>query len=502
MISADLLHEPADLPPAPSGMAISNLMHLIWRTRPDLQAVFDLEDAAGRERFIAWYKTAAPREYRIPAVLPTSGQARRATSDLLYSMKSLADRASHFGRWLPLRVRRQLLRSWTRAGIALSHWGVGRSFPQGATKPLPGVNLVGYANGMLSLGEHLRMTARAFATTNCDFNLIDYRNGARNRQQSEGDRITGSGRNRLSVNLFHINADQMLNAYCHFGHGFFQGRYNIGFWAWELEQFPAAWVPVIDLLDEIWAPSRFVQESLQLVTDKPVTLMPQCVEIPPFDKRSRSHFGLPEQTYLFIFAFDFLSYIDRKNPLAAIRAFKMAFSDQSERTGLVLKVMNGDEGDQRWQEMLLEIAADCRISIINEAMSRSDSLALMDCCDCFVSLHRSEGFGRGPAEAMLLGKPVIVTGYSGNLDYTFPDNSFLVDYTLIPVRAGQYIYAGGQLWADPDVEHAAIHMRSVYTDREEAGARARQGEMHVREHLSAKRIGELMAERLATVGVI
>jgi len=498
----DQLHAPAGLPPTGKGEAISNLMHLIWRARPDLQATFDLDDERGREWFIRWYREAAPREFRMPALIPVDGRVPSAPSNLLYDMKAVAERASRFGQWLPLPVRRRLLRGWTRAGIALSARGVRRGRETGPQPPQPGVNLVGYANGLLSLGEHMRMTAAAFETARCDVAFVDYRNGARDRQQVASERVPLAESNRFSVNLFHINADQMINAYCHFGHGFFQQRYNIGFWAWELEIFPEGWVPAIDFLDEIWAPSRFVQQALARTTDRPVTLMPQCVQLPPFAARGRAHFGLPDDAFLFIFAFDFLSYIDRKNPIAAVRAFKAAFPEGTEKAGLVVKVMNAQASDARWRAMLEEIAGDGRIIVINEAMSRAESLALMDCCDCFLSLHRSEGFGRGPAEAMALGKPVIVTGYSGNTDFTLPDNSFLVDYTLVPVQPGQYVFGEGQVWAEPDVAHAAAHMRTVFEDRERAGAVALRGQAHIRETLSASAIGALMVRRLEALGLL
>lgn len=498
----DHLHAPADLPSTGKGEAISNLMHLIWRARPDLQRAFDLQDERGREAFIRWYRHAAPREFRMPALIPVNGQIPAAPSALLYDMKALAERASRFGRWLPLSARRRLLRGWTRAGIMLSTRKVGQRAATAPVQPQPGVNLVGYANGLLSLGEHMRMTSVAFRTTGCDIAFVDYRNGARDRQQVPAERVALAESNKFSVNLFHINADQMLNAYCHFGHGFFQQRYNIGFWAWELEVFPEGWVPAIDLLDEIWAPSRFVQESLARVTSRPVTLMPQCVELPVFDRKPRSHFGLPDGHRLFIFAFDFLSYIDRKNPIAAIRAFRAAFPEPEEKVGLVVKVMNGNEQDPRWQAMLAEIGGDARIVIINRAMSRAESLALFDCCDCFVSLHRSEGFGRGPAEAMLLGKPVIATGYSGNVDFTLPDNSFLVDYTLVPVEPGQYVFGEGQVWAEADIAHAAQHMRAVVDEPDKAAEIAARGQAHVRQHLSARAIGARMTDHLAGRGLL
>lgn len=501
MTSADNLNEPVGLPATANGRSISKLMHLIWRSRRDLQENFDLDDPRGRERFIQWFRDAAPREFSMPAIIPGDGRTGAASSSLLLGMKVFADRASRFSQWLPLRLRRTVRRGWTNLGISLSRYGVSPK-DEVAREPERGVNLVGYANGMLSLGEHLRMTASAFEQTQLPAALVDYRNGARDRQLSGAERVSLVSHNQFSINLFHINADQMLNAYCHFGHAFFQRRYNIGFWAWELEEFPQDWVPVIDLLDEIWAPSRFVQNAIQKVTTKPVTLMPECVELPVFETRARDYFGLEEDLCLFIFTFDFLSYIDRKNPTAAVRAFHIAFPRGNERAGLVIKVMNGDESDDRWKTMIAEIDEDKRIKVINEKMSRGDSLALMNCCDCFVSLHRSEGFGRGPAEAMLLGKPVIVTAYSGNIDYTLPDNSFLVDYDLVDVQGHQYVYGEGQVWADPNVHHAAEHMKTVYHDPAIAAQVARKGQAHIREKLSARHIGELMVERLRAAELV
>ncbi len=300
--------------------------------------------------------------------------------------------------------------------------------------------------------------------------------------------------NRFRANIFHVNADQMLHTYCQLGAGFFRNRYNIGFWAWELAKCPVNWLPVISMVDEIWAPSRFIQDCFTEVTDKPVTYMPLCVELPTFQRRPRSYFGLPEGECLFLYTFDFLSYIHRKNPFAAITAFKKAFPKGGERAGLVLKVMKGDTDAPKWREMIELIDGDPRIHVINEVMSRSDVLALTEVCDCFLSLHRSEGFGRGPAEAMYLGKPVIVTAYSGNLDFTRPGCSLLVDYDLIPVERGQYVFES-QVWADVDVSHAARHMLAVFEDSSEVRKMAKQGQHVIRTEFSYETIGRNMNRR-------
>jgi glycosyltransferase involved in cell wall biosynthesis len=309
-------------------------------------------------------------------------------------------------------------------------------------------------------------------------------------------------RNRHRANVFHVNADQMLATYCALGSDFFNSRYNIGYWAWELSKWPADWVPTLDMVDEIWAPSRFIRDCLKTVTDKPVVHMPLCVELPHFGRRSRSHFGLPEGDCLFLYTFDFHSYIDRKNPLAAVRAFKRAFPSGKEKAGLVLKIMKGDPESPKWQEMIEAIDHDPRIYVINQMMSRADVLALLDSCDCFLSLHRSEGFGRGPAEAMYLGKAVIATNYSGNVDFTRPGASLLVDYQLVPVKPGEYVCGEGQVWADPDVDHAARQMLLVQQGSAEVQEIAARGQEVILTEFSNAAVGRNMRKRLTEIGAL
>ena len=495
------LDDLAELPPLPDGRAISRLMHLIWLTRPDLQQSFDLKTGAGRLNFITWFIAAATKEYRIPPLVPRVGRPVITPSNTFYRRKQLSDRAAKLTGCIPIGIRRRSARLWLALALklgALRGWRA--QVPE--NDPAPGINVIGYADAVLSLGEHMRMTAQAFASVDTAAGICDFGLGTRNRQQESTTILPRLKSNRYSVNLLHINADQMVQAYCHFGPAFFQSRYNIGCWAWELSRFPESWTPVTELVDEIWAPSRFVQEAIQEVTDRPVILMPQCVELPSFPEKDRAAFDLPHDTWLFLLTFDFLSFIDRKNPWALIRAFKLAFPDGREQVGLVLKVMNGDERDPKWRRMIDEIDADHRIFVINERMSRADSLALMASCDSFVSLHRSEGFGRGLAEAMALGKPVIATAYSGNMDFMTADNSYLVDFELVPVEPDQYVHGEGQVWAEASVEKAASQMRAVMYERRHAAEIGLRGRRFVQEHLSAEMIGRKMTDRLEALGLI
>jgi len=478
-------------------------MHLIWLSRPDLQAAFDIKTQDGQSGFIAWYESASMREYGLVPNVPSltdadASEHLREPSNLYFQIKSISRSKARYFKWLPLRFRR-----WFKESLLQLAAGVTSHSASKTTKEIgrPGATLIGYAHGVLGMGEHVRMTAEALAPTDVDFGIYDFSIGVENRQVKEKNSQNFISDNRFKANIFHVNADQMLTAYTHLGPDFFRNRYNIGFWAWELEKCPDNWLPVLEMVDEIWAPSRFIQQAFSSVTEKPVIFMPLCVELPNFSRRTRRDFNLPEDLFLFLFMFDFMSYIDRKNPLAAIRAFRSAFPDHSEKAGLVLKVMNALPDNPKWQEMLAAIDGDPRIHVVNTVMSRSEVLALVDTCDSFVSLHRSEGFGRGPAEAMYLGKPVIVTNYSGNTDFTKKDNSLLVDFELIDVLPGQYVFEHGQQWADADFVQAGTHMRSLFDDRAFAEQMGRSGQEFIKTQFDARTTGGMMCERLKVLGL-
>lgn len=468
-MSIEFLNDPARIDQLHPVQPITNFMYLIWLSRPDLQAAFDISNAEGQTAFLHWVNASVEREYGITPLL------------------NLSDQNESLRRVGLLKRLTSLLAGETRLENR---------------NPIPGATLIGYAEGVLGMGEHVRMSAETLARTGTKFGIYDVDPGPHHKRAGIAADFPMVTNNQYHANIFHVNADQMLNAFCKLGPDFFRGRYNIGFWAWELAKCPDAWLPVIEMVEEVWAPSRFIEDAFASVTDKPVVFMPLCVELPTIQSRSRSHFGLPEGHCLFLYTFDFLSYIDRKNPFAAIRAFKEAFPDRDTLAGLVLKIMKGDPKAPKWQEMLDLIGGDPRIIVINEVMSRNDVLALLECCDCFVSLHRSEGFGRGPAEAMYLGKPVIVTNYSGNLDFTRPGASLLVDQTLIPVQPGQYVFAEGQVWADVDISHAARQMRRVFEQSPEVAEIASNGARIIKEEFSYSAIARRMNARLDAVRAI
>jgi glycosyltransferase involved in cell wall biosynthesis len=213
----------------------------------------------------------------------------------------------------------------------------------------------------------------------------------------------------------------------------------------------------------------------------------------------RRDFGLDEDAFVFLSTFDFNSSFWRKNPLGAIAAFRMAFPDPEDRVQLLIKSSNGKGYPKLLAQLLDAAAADRRIIVRDEVMEKQHLQSLHRCADCFVSLHRAEGFGLALAESMALAKPVIATGWSGNMEFMTEQNSLPVPYTLLPIPPGQYPHAHGQRWAEPDLREAAHHMRRLATDPalvRTVGARAASD---VRSQMSEKTVISTLTERLAAI---
>jgi glycosyltransferase involved in cell wall biosynthesis len=268
-----------------------------------------------------------------------------------------------------------------------------------------------------------------------------------------------------------------------------QAAKTVGFWAWELERLPSYWRHAFSFFDEIWASTRFAENAFRGEHLRPVRLMPMAVVAPAVEREiSRRELKLPKDATVFLFVFDFRSFATRKNPEAVVEAFLRAFPSGDESVFLVIKSMGAEENCSQL-EFLTSLCTDPRISLRDIRLDRDELLGLIKASDAFVSLHRSEGFGRGPAEAMLLGRPTILTDYSGTKDFTSEDTAFLVDYQLVRVQPGEYIGVDGQNWADANVETAARHMRSIYENPMKARRVGALGKQQVTRLLSPSVIG-------------
>lgn len=364
------------------------------------------------------------------------------------------------------------------------------------------VCLVGHPFSPTGRGEDIRCTFRALRAVHLPPKLVDIFGYD---QRSDGDILREFDRamsNTLGpVNIFHINGDEIDRALDHLG-GFPPGSRNIIYPAWELPRYPATWARALNLFDEVWAPSHFVQESLVKSVSKPVIHMPLACEPKIRSFIGREHFGIPSSTLVFLFCFDFTSFITRKNPFAVIDAFERSIAECGEPdASLVLKINRGFLTPSVYEKFKSELKRRAVPTILLDRTYTDDETKnLFRCCDAFVSLHRSEGFGRGLAEAMALGKPVIGTGWSGNMDFMNAETACLVDFRLVPVNHGEYPEATGQVWAEPDVEQAADWMTRIIRSPQWAREIGRRAGCHVRVRFSYRARGVAYANRILDGG--
>jgi len=243
-----------------------------------------------------------------------------------------------------------------------------------------------------------------------------------------------------------------------------------------------------------------VGDVVRRVTDKPVIKIPHAITVKLARSYQRGEFSLPENTFLFLFNFDFSSFVSRKNPWGAIEAFRRAFSSGEQDVGLVIKCYDGHRHPETMARLERLADEDPRILIVDRHLSREQMYGLQSLCDAYVSLHRAEGLGLGMAECMALGKPVIGTAYSGNLEFMNRENSCLVDYSLIPVKPGDYIYyEGGWMWADPDLDDAARYMRKLVNDPEYRQRIASRAAADIAAHYSQEVMGRAISKRLSVL---
>lgn len=381
--------------------------------------------------------------------------------------------------------------------------GVDPRYLQPATPPLadaalPGVNVAGYFRSELGVGEAARSHARALAAAGAQTALVDVSAGSANRR---ADRTIAafSSANPHPINLICVNADQVPWFAGRVGRDFFAGKYNIGSWWWELPEFPDAWRAVLPYFQEIWVGSHFVLDAVARVAPVPVVCIPPVVDATSRSAVGKAHFGLREDAFSFAFVFDYRSVFERKNPVAAVRAFQSAFPTD-ERVQLVMKSINAEFDPANAALLRSHAATDPRIVLLESYMSPEEKNALVGACDAYVSLHRSEGFGLTIAEAMALGKPVLATGWSGNMDFMTAFNSFPVEYELVRIERDAGPYRAGQRWAAPNEEHAAHLMRRIVGDEAARTRAAARGRADMRTRFSRNTVARIVRDRLAVLG--
>lgn len=296
-----------------------------------------------------------------------------------------------------------------------------------------------------------------------------------------------------AFNLACLNGDHLVRLARSAGGEVLAQRPTIGQWAWETDVLPPDWLPAFQFLEEVWAFSTFVGDNLGRLSPVPVVVIPMSVVVP-----EPSAAQLPiarDDRFTFLFMFDFFSTSRRKNADGLIEAFARAFAP-GEGPRLLLKTINGRHRPQAEAELRRKIGDHPDVELIDTYLDPAQNAALLARADCYVSLHRSEGFGLTLAESMALGTPVIATGYSGNVDFTTPQNSYLVEWAPTQVGPDCEIYPADGTWAEPDLGHAAELMRRVWQNPDEARAKAARAREDIHRLYAPEVVGRLARARL------
>jgi glycosyltransferase involved in cell wall biosynthesis len=385
------------------------------------------------------------------------------------------------------------------------HRCLGAGLPRPAKENKTDVQIIGPLRKASGLGQASRLSAGMIARGGFSYSAFDF--GLDNpAPEGFSSKVALGGLKHARVNVIHLNAESIPLVYAYMP-DVFRSSYNIGYFYWELDTPANCHYLALDLLDEIWVSSEYCRTTYAKATDKPVVNVGMCAEhlggISRAEGRAyvSKRLGATPDDFVFLSAFDSFSFIQRKNPVNVLRAFRAAFPDDP-RVRLVLKTHNrhyvGDPQQLRmWRGIEEEIEGDPRIAIIDETLSYEDLRKLKAGSDCFVSLHRSEGWGFGMIEAMASGIPVVATAYSGNMDFCTPETCWLVDYDLAYLYPEDYIFVvPGQRWADPRLDSAVAQLRAVAYDAEDRQRRVDAATRFVQAKFSEEAISARYAARL------
>ena len=346
-----------------------------------------------------------------------------------------------------------------------------------------GINIIGFTKLPKGVGEGVRSHIRAINKVGIKNSVIDV-----------SERILPN--ELYDYNLLHVNADLIPQICVKLKKKILKKRYNIGYWVWELEKFPKKWNSSLNYLDEIWVGSSFVYDALRKNTHIPILKIPYSIDFNVEFQYNRDYFDLPKSAFLFLTMYDTQSVQERKNPKASIEAFKKVFTSDNEEVYLIVKVNSNNLFSKEVEDLKRVIKGWKNIILIDEILKKEEVIGLINCCDAFISLHRSEGFGLVIAESMYLGKPVIVTNWSGNTDFTNFENACCVPYKLTRINKSHGPYKKGNYWADPDISVASDFMLKLFNNKYYYDKKANLGMKTIKSNYSSEYIGNLIKKRI------
>lgn len=472
---------------------LTNLGLALYQSHLDLQQRFPRLRNQDRGRYLKWLISKGEKRFGLTEQFLIPMQ--RPTRDRAIELLSLKSRFYHstvdllfklgIGTFLLRKIKHTTVMKVHRFFNPLSQRQ--RSEPEHnqsaaidhRSSAVDGLNVVGYLKDETGIGEGARSLIRALKSRNYPVSGWEV-TSTPYRQKDRSVEYLADGR-LFPVTCHYVNADQAQATFNELGQEFFDSRYNIGFWHWELSEFPKDLKGSFSFYDEIWVGSNFIKQALLSHTTVPVHVIGHHITERPVSSFGRSDFGIREDSFAVLFAFDCLSEIERKNPFGAIEAFRKAFANTSDKVTLIIKACNLREFPLARTRIIDELKALSGI-LIEEYLDREELTGLFQSSDCYLSLHRSEGFGLTIAEAMSNGIPVVATNYSGNTDFMNHTNSFPVNFQLCELNRDFGRYQRGACWAEPNLDHAALQLRLVFSDR-----------------ARSKRIGELGAKDIASI---
>lgn len=431
---------------------VSRYAAVLWESRPDLREAYPDLNGPAAAGFHRWLREYGP-ETGVSQELLTPGEAAEAPSS-----------------------------------------AASATTPNAATPvTAPGVNVVGYISSERGVGEAARQMLAALASRDIPATAIDAPTDPVEIPKALAH--LGTEDYPYDYNLICANADMLPAIAAGLGPRFFDGRRTAGLWFWEVSKFPDFWLRSFNDVDEVWVASTYIAEALRPLTDKPVRTVRVPITPGPAAEMTRAELGMPEG-FCFLFIFDYRSVFRRKNPLGLVQAFTAAF-EPGDGPSLVIKSVAGDEFPAERDKLAAAVADRPEIHLVEETISAGAKNAMIANCDCYISLHRSEGLGLTMAEAMYFGKPVIATAYSGNLDFMTAANSFLVPCTEVKIGADAEPYPADGEWAEPDLDYAIQVMRAVVSDPEQIALRAERAAIDIRHTHSPEASAASIEARIA-----
>ena len=322
--------------------------------------------------------------------------------------------------------------------------------------PGKGFNLIGYATSPMGLGEDLRSFAAMLDYLGIPFSVVDIPTDVQGKVPVAWQHMTTED---YDTSFFFMAATECQRLAQVHPQLFSQPKKKIGYFLWELPDFPDEHVPALKLVDHIWCPTKFVQSSFFAKSKQLTLALPlPVVQASPTGLDFRKKLKIPPDAFVSLYMFDLHSTIKRKNPQAVIRVF-LEYAQKLSHAYLILKV-------NRWQNLgpdaLSWLPNHPRIKLVKETLSPGELADLYRSANCYLSLHRSEGFGRTLVEAMQHGLHVVSTNFSGPADFLNSENSLLVDWKKRELQPNDYLNFTKSWWAEPNEASALKQLEAAF----------------------------------------